>query len=220
MESINGLSLFCSWSGGKDSCLALYHAVRNGGKADRLLTMLEENGERSRSHGLPLTLLQQQAEALSIPLIVRSTSWDDYEATFISTLREFKEDGVELGVFGDIDLDAHRQWCERVCSTAKIQAYHPLWQRSRRELLEEFLALKFKATIIAVKQDALDNQFLGRTLNADVIKDIDNAGIDASGETGEYHTVVTDGPLFSSAIHIKAGDCILRDGYWFCSFQS
>ena len=93
MESVNGLSLFCSWSGGKDSCLALYHAVRNGGKADRLLTMLEENGERSRSHGLPLTLLQQQAEALSIPLIVRSTSWDDYEATFISTLREFKEEG-------------------------------------------------------------------------------------------------------------------------------
>ena len=119
--------------------------------------MLEENGERSRAHGLPLTLLQQQAEALSIPLIVRSTSWDDYEATFISTLREFKEDGVGLGVFGD----------------------------------------------------------LGRILNADVIKDIDNAGIDASGETGEYHTVVTDGPLFSFAIHIAAGDFILRDGYWF-----
>ena len=215
MIAIKDRSFFCSWSGGKDSCLALYYAIGQGGRPRFLLTMLTEDGQRSRSHGLPITLLQKQASALGIWLIVRSTSWDDYEQTLTSALLEFKKGGVEAGVFGDIDLEAHRQWTQRVCSVADIQSYQPLWKKPRRDLLDELLDAGFKATIVAVKNGVLDKQFLGKILDADTICDIEKTSIDICGEQGEYHTVITDGPIFSTPLDLNTKKQILRDGYWF-----
>ena len=215
MIPIKNRTFFCSWSGGKDSCLAFYRAVGQSGRPRFLLTMLTEDGQRSRSHALPINLLQKQASALGIQLIVRSTSWDDYEKTFISTLLEFKKDGVQAGVFGDIDLEAHRQWTQRVCSVADIQSYQPLWKESRRDLLDELVGAGFKATIVAVKNDVLDKQFLGKTLDTDAIREIEKTGIDICGEEGEYHTVITDGPIFSTPLELNTKKQILRDGYWF-----
>jgi diphthine-ammonia ligase len=215
MDSINRKNFFCSWSGGKDSCLALYRSIKNGGNPKALLTMMVENGKRSRSHGLPHDVIQSQADALGIPSLVRSTSWDDYEQTFVTTLKHFKEQNIEHGVFGDIDLAPHLEWVERVCSSVGIQAYEPLWQTARQKLLDEFLQLGFKSTIVAIKQDALDNSFLGRTLDKFAISDLKNAGIDASGEEGEYHTIVTDGPIFSRKLDIELNDEVVRNGYSF-----
>jgi diphthine-ammonia ligase len=215
MTLIKDCSFFCSWSGGKDSCLALYKAIQKGGIPKALLTMLTEDGERTRSHGLPVNVIQRQAGALGIPLIACKSSWNDYEENFLSAIRKFKRDGVVYGVFGDIDLEPHLQWVERVCSSVAIQPYEPLWKRERPDLLNEFLGLGFKAMIIAIKQGALDNSFLGRILDQQVITDIKKAGCDASGEKGEYHTVVTDGPIYSSAIHIEKRGQVIHDGYCF-----
>ena len=161
MKSLGSHSFFSSWSGGKDSCLALYQAIQHEGIPKALLTMMTEDKERSRSHGLPITVFKTQASSLGIPLVLRYSSWEDYEETFLSAAREFREDGVEYGVFGDIDLEPHLEWVKRVCASASIQEYEPLWKRDRSELLNEFLSLGFKAMIIAVKQGALDNDFLG-----------------------------------------------------------
>lgn len=215
LTSIKDYSFFCSWSGGKDSCLALYKAIRNGGIPKALLTMLTEDGERTRSHGLPVGVVQCQAERLGIPLVVRKSSWDDYEGNFVSAIHNFKRDGIEYGVFGDIDLEPHLQWVERVCLSVAIQPYEPLWKRTRRDLLNEFLDLGFQATIVAIKQGALDNSFLGRLLDQQAITDIEKAGCDASGEGGEYHTVVTAGPIYSSVIHIATRGQFIHDGYCF-----
>ena len=215
MTSIKDYPFFCSWSGGKDSCLAFYKAIQNGGIPKALLTMLTEDAERTRSHGLPVGVVQCQAEALGIPLIVRKSSWNDYEENFLSDISNFKRDGIEYGVFGDIDLEPHLQWVERVCSSVAIQPYEPLWKRERPDLLNEFLSLGFKAMIIAIKQGALDNSFLGRILDQQVITNIEKAGCDASGEKGEYHTVVTDGPIYSSPIHIETRGQAIHDGYCF-----
>jgi diphthine-ammonia ligase len=215
MTSIKDRPFFCSWSGGKDSSLALYRAIQNGGIPKVLLTMLTEDGERSRSHGLPVGLVQRQAQALGIPLVVCESSWNNYEDKFLSVIRKFKEDGIADGVFGDIDLEPHLQWVERVCSSVAIRPYEPLWKGVRRDILNEFLHLGFKATIIAVKQGILSNDFLGRILDQQVLADLEKAGIDASGEEGEYHTVVTNGPIFSSAIHLEIKDRIVQDGYCF-----
>lgn len=214
-NQLRSSSFFCSWSGGKDSCLALYRAVKAGGRPEAILTMMMEGGERSRSHGLPVSLIRQQAESLGIPLFMRSTSWEDYESDFVSALYEFEKSGIPFGVFGDIDLDGHREWCQRVCSKANMKAYHPLWKRDQTALLHEFIDLEFKAMIIAVKQDVLDTGFLGRTLDHELIRKIVRAGSDPSGEAGEYHTVVTDGPLFSFPIHFETKDQVFHDGYWF-----
>lgn len=177
--------------------------------------MLAEDGARSRSHGLSVDLIQSQAQALGIPLVTRPSSWDDYENKFLATIRKFKENGLEYGVFGDIDLEPHLQWVERVCSSVAIQPYEPLWQEARRDILNQFLYLGFKATIIAVKQGVLSDNFLGRTLDQQAIADLEQAGVDASGEQGEYHTVVTSGPLFSAAIYFEIKEQVVRDGYCF-----
>jgi len=215
MSLIKDCRFFCSWSGGKDSCLALYRAIEEGGRPRFLLTMLTEGGQVSRSHGLPLALLQEQSSALGIRLVVRDGSWDGYEAAFISALRELKKDGVEFGVFGDIDLEAHREWTERVCSVVGIRSYQPLWQKGRSDLLEEFFEAGFKATIVAVKDGVLDRRFLGKVLNADIVRQFTDAGVDACGENGEYHTVVTDGPIFSARLCLNVKKQVLRNGYWF-----
>jgi len=215
MNAIKEKDFFCSWSGGKDSCLALYHAINNGGTAKCLLTMLTEDGNRSRSHGLSSSILKAQSTSLDIPLNVGCSSWNDYEKVFVSTIREFKKGGIEYGVFGDIDMDEHLQWVERVCSSAQIQAYEPLWKRPRMDLLEEFLDLGFMATIVSVKKSVLDKSFLGRRLSRKVVALLQEAGVDPSGEKGEYHTVVIDGPIFSAPINLVAKGIITQDGYSF-----
>jgi diphthamide synthase (EF-2-diphthine--ammonia ligase) len=120
IESIAGLSFFCSWSGGKDSCLALYHAIQSGGRPRYLFTMMTEDQHTSRSHGLPRSLLDHQARALGIPIVFRSATWDEYEASFLTALRDFKAEGLEAGVFGDIDVESNRDWCLRVCNSPGI----------------------------------------------------------------------------------------------------
>ena len=214
-KSITGRPFFCSWSGGKDSCLALYHAIRNGGNPRSLLTILSEDGITSRSHALPKPLIKEQAGSLGLQPVFRSASWQQYEVEFISALREFKKSGIEVGVFGDIDVDSHREWVRRVCGIAGIVPVHPLWKRDRRELLEEFIGLGFKAQIVVVNEQKLSKNFLGKAIEAHTITEMEEAGIDPSGELGEYHTVVTDGPIFSSKVEIKSAGQEHNEGYWF-----
>jgi len=215
METIEGSSFFCSWSGGKDSCLALYHAIQNGWRPKCLFTMMTEGDNTSRSHGLPRSLLEQQARQLGIPILFRSATWDEYEATFLAALHEFKADGIEAGVFGDIDVESNRDWCLRVCNASGIRPYHPLWKRPRQELLKEFMDLQFKALIVVTKACKLGSEWLGRIIDHNTVRELEKAGVDASGELGEYHTAVTDGPIFQSEIRLKTQESALHDGYWF-----
>jgi uncharacterized protein (TIGR00290 family) len=213
IQPIVNQPFFCSWSGGKDSCLALHQALEQGGKPKYLVTMMTEDGLKSKAHGLPKDLFELHAKSLGIPIEFRSTSKDKYESVFVSTLRELKKNGVEFGVFGDIDLEPHFEWVERVCSSALIQSYEPLWRMDRRSVVDEFISLGFKATIIAVKQNVMNLNFLGRAFNSKVVAEIERSGIDASGEGGEFHTVVTDGPIFSSSIQLEMKETVNRNGY-------
>ena len=214
-----GVSFVCSWSGGKDSCLALYRAVRAGATPSLLLTMLQENGERSRSHGLPLEILQAQAASLGTPLITRTASWSQYEPVFIATLQELQKTGVEAGVFGDIDSEDHRLWEEKVCKAARIKAHLPLWKTPRLELIDEFLTLGFEAMIVATCDEKMGKEYLGERLDSELVGKFVQMGIDPSGEVGEYHTIVTDGPIFARPLRLSVGKQVLRSGYWFLDVQ-
>lgn len=215
MSELKGREFFCSWSGGKDSCLALYRAVRQGGVARRLLTMLSEDGLRSRSHGLPPQVIAAQAAAMNLPWLTGCAGWDGYEAVFLARLAELRADGLADGVFGDIDLEPHRQWVERVCGAREITAHLPLWQEARRDLLAEFIGAGFSATIVAVSDARLPTSFLGRVLDWQTVAELEAAGVDACGEEGEFHTVVTAGPLFSAPLALKHGAVVGHSGYSF-----
>lgn len=210
---------FCSWSGGKDSCLALYHAIQARGKPESLLTVLSEDGVHTRSHALPRSLIEKQGERLNLETIFCSATWEQYEAEFVSALQQFKNAGIEVGVFGDIDVAAHREWVRRVCDDAGIVPVHPLWQKDRQGLLQEFIDLGFRARIVVLNEQKLDQRFLGKPIEAQTIAEMEAAGIDPSGELGEYHTLVTDGPLFSAPIDIRTTGHRCHEGYCFLNFE-
>ncbi|NLE23693.1 MAG: diphthine--ammonia ligase [Actinobacteria bacterium] len=218
-DPIAGARVFVSWSGGKDAYLALQRAVRRGAEPAALVCMLHEGGHVSRGHGLPLALLQEQAAALGVPLVTRATTWEEYEATFVSLLHELCAQGVQAGVFGDIDLQAHRDWVENVCELCGLGSHLPLWQEPRRRLVDEFLA-GGRATIVAVDSSRLGAEFLGLELDDGVIARLEAAGADACGEEGEYHTMVTDAPLFARAVALAWDGVDERDGHHVLRFAT
>ncbi|MBC8255166.1 MAG: diphthine--ammonia ligase, partial [Ardenticatenia bacterium] len=152
-----------------------------------------------------------QAKAIGIPLIQVKTSWEEYEENFKQAVRGLKNKGVEGGVFGDIDIEEHRQWVERVCGELGIKPLLPLWLIDPEELLGEFLALGFKAIVVATK---LDKDLLGRDLDKPLLTEVKGLGAHPSGEYGEYHTFVTDGPIFQRPLKVVGGEIGEKDGSW------
>ena len=211
------MKVFCSWSGGKDCCLACYEAISEGFEVTRLLNMISQDGERSRSHGLRSELIRAQSEAVGIPVLQRGASWESYETEFKKAISQLKREGIEGGVFGDIDLDAHREWIERVCAELSIKPILPLWRGDREKLLRRFIELGFEAIVVAVKEEISGLQWLGRKVDEKFLDDAKRVGIDLCGEEGEYHTFVIDGPIFLKRIKVietekvKRGERIFLD---------
>lgn len=179
--------------------LALHRARQQGVQVEALLAMFDESGERSRSHGVPRALMHAQADALGLPLVTGTASWADYEAVFTAQLRSFAAAGITHGLFGDIDLQPHRDWEEKVCAAAGLQAVLPLWQQPRRALVDELLALGYRARIVCVDARWLGAAFCGRAFDAAFIASLPPE-VDACGENGEFHSFVFDGPLFARPV--------------------
>ena len=203
-----------SWSGGKDSCLALDRAKNQGLEPACMITMLDETGSRSRSHGLPRRVLQAQSTSLGLPLIERAVSWQGYEAAFVSALSEARQiHGLKAAVFGDIDLEEHRAWEEKVCAQAGLVPRLPLWQQDRRQLLRELLNRGYQGMVVCLDTRRLHAGLLGRRLDEALFDELEQVGADAYGENGEYHSVVTDGPVFSHPIVVPHRGTI-EDGHY------
>lgn len=195
-------SCFVSWSGGKDSCLALFKAIEMGYNPVKLFTMFGTE-KISSSHRLDENIIKLQADSIGIEYLIGKSDFDEYEKVFVSNLKSFKEQGIDYGIFGDIDLDEHRQWEERVCKSAGMEAILPLWKRDRKEIVKEFISLGFKAKIVVINTSMIDIKFLGKDLSLSLIEEIEKAGADPCGENGEYHTLVYDGPIFKKPVDIK-----------------
>lgn len=212
------LNALSSWSGGKDSAYAVYLAQQTGFTARGLLNVLNENGKISRSHGLPVHLLQQQAEAMNLPLYTLASSWNAYESNFIHALQEMKTAlPVSHVIFGDIDLQAHRDWEEKVCSTTGLTAYLPLWQKDRKKVVLSMLEAKFEAIIVSC-QATMGLSYLGRTIDLSLVEELESRGIDPCGENGEFHTLVTNCPLFSTPVQFTIAGKSAHENYCFLNF--
>lgn len=209
--------VFTSWSGGKDCCLALYRAKTGGMDIRYLANMVTEDGQRSCSHGISAAVIKKQAGALGIPIAQRPTTKDTYEAEFTKMLRDFKREGIEGGVFGDIDFSPHREWIERVCGVAGITFHLPLWQESQKKLMEEFIDAGFQAVVVAVKAELLGEEALGRKVDRKFLAYLAalDKGITPCGEAGEYHTLVIDGPLFQKRLEITKSEKVTRGDHHF-----
>ena len=206
-------SFIMSWSGGKDSALAYYRAVLEGHVPLALFTMFEEDGSKSRSHGLPLEVMEAQAERMGLPLVIGKASWSGYEKEFIEQLKSFKAQGIDMGVYGDIDLQDHLDWVQKVSAEAGMGVSHPLWQEPRKKLLEELINEGFQAVITVVDTKRLDESFLGREFTHELIGELEAAGVDACGEEGEFHTMIVDGPIFVEPVPVQFGEKVRVGNY-------
>jgi diphthine-ammonia ligase len=202
-----------SWSGGKDSCAAL---LRTHASFDivAMVTMFDEPAQRSRSHGLRPEVLSAQAERLHLRQVIGRCTWQTYDTAFAGALRELKNDDVTHVIFGGIMFDEHRRWAERMCEAAGLTAVEPLFGLSTLALFEEWTASRADAVIVTARAEFLDQTWLGRPLRRDMLDAFTRLGVDPCGERGEYHTVVTNSPLFDRPVMLEAGAAVQRSGCW------
>ncbi len=184
-----------------------------------LLNVMNENGKISRSHGIPKEILEAQAKAVGLPIHLISSSWQEYEMNFTAALKQLKKTyAVSHAVFGDIDLQPHRDWEEMVCKNAGLITMLPLWQQNRRSLVMEMLGSGIKTMIVSCNT-TMGASFIGKTLTPDLITALEQLGVDACGENGEFHTLVYDCPLFKYPIEVEVIQALEHEQYFFSELR-
>ncbi|PAQ15649.1 hypothetical protein CD798_05440 [Bacillaceae bacterium SAOS 7] len=209
-----GKRVALSWSGGKDSCMALDLLVKQGYEIACLITTVPKEIGRTFGHDEKTELIERQSNALSLPLHFVRCSLDRYTETFIEDLVQLKERFQLEGIaFGDIYLDGHREWGENVAAAVGLPALYPLWSKEEDslQLLQNFIQSGYKAVIIRLRLDVLDDTWLGRQLDEDFYVDIQSQDLCPMGEHGEFHTFVYDGPLFHHPIHLTYGEIVTSE---------
>jgi diphthine-ammonia ligase len=209
------MSYIVSWSGGKDSCLACYETIRQGLQVSHLVNFISREYQRVNFHGTESRLIQLQSYSLRISLVQQETSWDDYEPAFKEAVRSIIPEGVEGMVFGDIYLEEHKQWVERVCGELGIKALEPLWGKSAEEILTTFINSGFEAVVVSAQADLIGPEWIGELVSPAFMDYLKSRNIDLCGENGEYHTLVIGGPIFKEKIRLLKTNKILRDNRWF-----
>ena len=207
----------CLWSAGKDSCFAYYKAKQQGHNIISLFNFTEFNGANSLSHGLSAGIIHRQITATGLSFLQKPMPKENYRNEFIALIQQWKkEKGIEGIVFGDIYLEEHKEWIERVCKESGVAPIFPLWGADTSVLINEIIEAGFKAIIVSVLKDSLGNEWLGRKIDNDFVKEIKGLGnIDPCGEKGEFHTFVYDGPIFKKPVEFTIGEKISKDKHWF-----
>ena len=208
-----------SFSGGKDSILALHRMIKSGHEPVALATTVKKNEDKSWTHGLGNDLLKKVSESLKIPILLAECNVEEYEERFEDVLNKAKEMGASICAFGDIDIEQHRQWDQDRCTNTGLKSEFPLWQENRESLVYEFIDSGFSTIIKNVNLNNMNEQFLGKKLTREVIEEIKQTGSDACGENGEYHTFVIDGPLFSKPIEFNNKGVKIINGYGFLDIE-
>lgn len=198
------MNVAISWSGGKDSCLALHLARENADIPLVLLSMMDESGNYSRSNGVHKSVLEAQADALGLAIEFVSTSWDDYQAKLTYKLIELhKKLQIEGVVFGDIDTPLHREFNKHICLEANLVPVMPLWNLSRKQIIEYNKQLKIQSKVCVINKQYNCEDLLGQDFNDLDFSQLQDLDIDECGENGEFHTVVYDAPLFKYKLNLS-----------------
>jgi uncharacterized protein (TIGR00290 family) len=211
-----------SWSGGKDSALALFELQRDP-RFDvvALLSTLSDEYRRVSHHGVREELLDDQAEAVGLPLVkiylpshksLPCTN-EVYERIMGEAMEDFKLQGVSTVGFGDLFLEDLRAWREQNLAKAGMSGVFPLWKRDTSALSRQMIAMGFKA-ILSCVEGKVGPGFVGRAYDERLLADLP-AGVDPCGEYGEFHSFVHDGPCFGKSVPVRVGEIVVRDGRYY-----
>ena len=210
---------FVYWSSGKDSAFALYKAQQSGEvEIAGLLTTVSEVYNWVAMHGVRAELLDLQVAALRLPLIKVSLPSpcpnEIYEAKMEAACTRIRAQGSHQLVFGDLFLEDLRTYRIEKLAAAGMQAIFPLWKRDTAALAREIIAGGVVAHVTCVDPRRLDRRFAGRRYDDEFLRDLP-CDVDPCGENGEFHTVVSAGPMFASSIPVTVGAIVERDGFVF-----
>jgi uncharacterized protein (TIGR00290 family) len=213
------LKAILSWSGGKDSSLALYEVTKSKDyEVVSLITTLTKDFGRISMHGVRRQLLLEQAKRLRLPIaevwIGKGAGNAEYEKQMSDALARSYSDGVRHVIFGDLFLEDIRRYREEKLSRENLSGVFPLWRRDTRRLAAYFVEQGFKAIVCTVDPKALDPSFCGRDFDAAFLSDLP-ASVDPCGENGEFHTFVYAGPIFDKEIEVRKGEVVMRDEFYF-----
>jgi uncharacterized protein (TIGR00290 family) len=206
-----------SWSGGKDSALAL-QALRADPDVEvvGLLTSVTRDYERISVHGVRRSLLERQAERLRLPLFTIEldpvTTNDAYEAAFLAAIERVKRElpGLASIAFGDLFLTDVRAYRERLLAPTGLQPLFPLWGLDTTDLARRFVQQGFVARLVCVDTTQLDGSFAHRAFDESLLADLPPS-VDPCGERGEFHTFVSYGPGYDGPVEYTVGEAVLRD---------
>ncbi len=203
-----------NWSGGKDSALSLYHCFKDGKfNIKYLLTTVSESYYRVSMHGVRRELLWLQAQSIGKKLkevfLPENASLNIYDEVMKRNLKELKKEGIDYSIFGDIFLEDLRQYRENRLEEIPMKGVFPIWGRSTKEIMSEFIELGFKAVVVCVNEKYLDKSFAGRLIDSSFLSNLP-ANVDPCGENGEFHTFVFDGPIFSKSVSFQLGEIVYK----------
>jgi len=211
--------ILLSWSGGKDSCMALYEVQRSQSYEIILITTVTEGYDRISMHGVRRILLERQAESLELGLtkiyIPQNATNEDYELRMKEAIAKHQKEGAGSVAFGDIFLEDLRKYREENLLRIGMRGMFPIWRRDTSELIRRFIDSGFKAIVTCVDPKVLNPSFAGRVIDDDFINQLP-AQVDPCGENGEFHSFVFDGPIFRKEIKFSVGEVDLRDSFYFC----
>lgn len=194
------------WSGGKDSALALQRARAEGMDVSLLLNFHDRDSGRVRFHATPVAMLHEQAAAIGVELRTVGTTWPQMDVALREELDLLRGEGFTGVVFGDIHLADVRAWYEYRVTAAGLEHIEPLWGDASADLLAEYVNTGGRAVVTCVDLKALDESWLGRSIDRTFIADIATVAVDACGENGEYHSFAFDGPIFRRPVSWSAGE--------------
>jgi uncharacterized protein (TIGR00290 family) len=211
-----------SWSGGKDSVMAL-HELLGASECEivELMATVSEEYRRVSHHGVREELLDAQAAAIGIPLHKvylpsgqgGGCSNEVYEAIMNRVMDGYKAGGVNTVAFGDLFLEDLRAWREANLAKAGMRGLFPIWKRNTTELAHEVIRLGYKAYVSCVEAH-VGPGFVGRLYNEKFLSELPTT-IDPCGENGEFHSFVFDGPIFTKPVAIEVGELVTRDGRFY-----
>ena len=209
-----------SWSGGKDSCLALYEIQKSFDyRVAALLTTITREYDCISMHGVRRVLLEKQAASLGLPLhpilISKGARNEEYELEMAQAFSEYREHGIDSVVFGDLFLEDIKAYREQFLARHGMKGLYPVWQRNTTSFIKKFIELGFKAVLSCVDSKTLDKSYVGKTIDDYFISSLP-ANVDPCGENGEFHTFVYDGPNFTQPVEFALGETTLREGFWLC----
>lgn len=203
-----------SWSGGKDSAMALHEILRSGSyDVVALITTVTSQYQRICMHGVRESLLEAQAKATGIPCDKIYMSYEptnqEYEAKLKATLHTYLAKGIKRVVFGDIFLEDLKAYRDQNLAAWGMEGIYPLWKRDSRELIQHFVTQGFKAVLVCVDERVLPESWAGKSIDETFLADLPD-GVDPCGENGEYHTFVYEGPIFQDKIDITLGEQVVK----------